>query len=1006
MDGLMAEPVPGLERRWDKVSRFGRADLEALRKRPDQPLPDHPFFDRCDELLALDRQLVAGLDGACLALEYDFIDYARREIARRKRERHALFFDDLLLGLRDALAGEAGDALAGALRGRHPVALIDEFQDTDPIQYEIFRRVWHRDGGREGVGPEDPLLCLIGDPKQAIYAFRGADVLAYLDAQRDAGDDVHSLDRNYRSDPGLVEALNAAFGAHPNPFANERIRFEPIEPALARDRLAGDGIRSGLRVLFVGREPGGRSLVAGGLRPSLERSIASEVARLLASDLRIDDRPLAPGDVAVLTRTNAQARDVQTALREQGIVSVLQSEESVFGTDEAAELERVMRAMAEPEDPARVRAAIATTLLSTGADDLPGLAADDGESLASESWESWCAGFRDARRAWIHQGFVQALRLLWTGRAVGVRLLTRSDGERRVTNLLHLAELLQQAALEGRFGPLALIHWFSRRRRGAREPGRFAGEEAQLRLESDAEAVQLVTVHRSKGLQYPITLCPFLWDGTLLRRSALRVFHDPVTSRLTLDLRPGGSFDGGDESEDEFEETATSESERLASQEIFAENMRLLYVALTRARHHCSLVWGAFRKAGTSPLGQLLDPAPEAPGHGGDLSLPEPKRFDARTDDEMLEALERLAEAAGGTITIQPLDRTAGPAAVSLRGRSPGEAAALVSRHARRRFSGAWRVSSFSGLIASAPDEEGHAAGVRIDPESEEGRDYDARLAGEAAPDARSERLPAEERIRLADFPAGVVPGILIHEIFERIDFEAATSPAPDLACELDAVVADRLARRGLGAQWRQPLADAVRDVLEVPLDPAEQGSRLGRLSRRDRIDEMAFMLPVAAARTGEGGERLTPAALARVFERHATSALTRRYGERAARLGFPALEGYLRGFVDLVFRREGRFHVVDYKSNWLGASPDDYEPEALARSMLEHDYVLQYHLYLVALHRHLRQRLPRYDYDRHVGGACYLFVRGMSPLHPAGRGVFHDRPPRALIEALEELLA
>ncbi len=875
-----------------------------------------------------------------------------------------------------------------AIRRRHPVALIDEFQDTDPIQYEIFRRIWHE----PARGEADPLLCLIGDPKQAIYGFRGADVYAYLEARGDAGDDVHALDRNYRADPSLVAALNAAFGSNPDPFANDRIRFQTIEPApAARDHLAGEGPGSGLRVLFVHREGEESSIAAARAGRSLERAVAGEVARLLASDLRIDERPLASGDVAVLTRKNEQARNVQSALRELGIVSVLQSEESVLGTDEAAELERVMRAMAEPEDPARLRAALATTLLSSSAGELVALAAD-GEDAGG--WESWGACFRAARRAWTERGFVQAFRGLWAEQGVGVRLLARADGERRVTNLLHLAELLQQAALEGRFGPLALLHWFAHRRLEARDGRRWTAEEAQLRLESDAAAVQLVTIHRSKGLQYPVTVCPFLWEGKVGEANpSLLAFHDPESGRLQLDLRPDKQ----------------GESRRLAREESFAENLRILYVALTRARHHCSVVWGAFSKAGTSPLGHLLHPAPEAdpalPQAAG-LALPDEKRFERRTDESLLSQLRALADRAPGTITVEPFDATPGLVLVASGGTDPGAAEALASRRATRRFSGAWRVSSFSGLIAGAPaDSEGAgAAAARLDPETEEGRDYDARLAGEATPASGAEGPRADERVRLADFPAGVTPGILLHEIFERIDFPTAALPPRAEASELDTLVADGLARRGIGAQWRQPLAAAIRDVLAVPLDPGEPASRLAVVSRADRVDEMDFVLPVAAG--PRGGPRLTPEGLAAAFERHATSAVTRRYAERTARLGFPALEGYLRGYVDLVFRRDGCFHVVDYKSNWLGPSPGDYEPDALARSMLEHDYVLQYHLYLVALHRHLRQRLPGYDYDRHVGGAWYLFVRGMSPRHPPARGVFHDRPPRALVEALEEQLS
>ena len=258
-----------------------------------------------------------------------------------------------------------------------------------------------------------------------------------------------------------------------------------------------------------------------------------------------------------------------------------------------------------------------------------------------------------------------------------------------------------------------------------------------------------------------------------------------------------------------------------------------------------------------------------------------------------------------------------------------------------------------------------------------------------------------EGEVRLADFPAGAMPGILIHEIFERLDFEEAVEPASEA---LPALVASRLERRGFGARWHEPLCDAIRDVLSVPLLPGEPDSRLGAVASADRVDEMEFVLPVASG--SPDASPLTAEALGRAFATHAVSPWVRDYAERAAALGFPALSGSLRGFIDLVFRRSGRWAVVDYKSNRLGPARDHYAADALQDAMIEHDYVLQYHLYLVALHRHLSLRLPGYDYDRHVDGAFYLFLRGMSVEHPEGWGIVHDRPPRALIEALSECLS
>lgn len=944
MDEAMHVARPGIQRRFDKLPLLGTSGIANLKN---QPKPAHRFFDLCDELVRAEASLDQGLQDWEASFRHDFVAYASSELVRRKNELEILFFDDLLQGLRDALAGEHGEQVAEAIRLRHPVALIDEFQDTDPIQYEIFRRVWH--------GQPDHALFLVGDPKQAIYAFRGADVMAYLDARSDAADAVHGLRCNQRADPALVAALNAVFGSAPAPFGREEIPYLPAEArADGHDALSGECIQTGLRILWLSPPAGEQEIPRARGAGEVSRGVAAEIARLLASEQRIDDRRLVSGDIAVLTRTNRQARSVQAALHENGIVAVLQSGESVFATDEAEELERVMRAMVEPENPAYLRAALATTLLGAEAGDLLALAADED----GVEWDAWVLTLRECRRAWMERSFVQALRALWVERDVSARLLGRPDGERRVTNLLHLGELLQAAGVEARLGPQALLYWFARRRHEAEGSTPVLAEDAQLRLESDADAVQLVTVHRSKGLQYAVTICPFLWEGTVPRNDPLVRFHDPESGALVLDA------EGSDD------------SKSLALEEAHEESLRLLYVALTRARHHCSVVWGRFKDAGTSPLAHLLHPIAEGEPRPGEKSAS--SRLKSRSDEELLADLDRIAQIASGHIVVEAWEPLRDPVVVASDPAARHDAVReLAPARAVRRFAHTWRLSSFSGLVSAAP-------------EAEEGRDYDAH-SGRGL--AQSERpSDASDRIALADFPAGALPGILIHEIFEKLDFTVAD--------ELPAVVASELSRRGFAARWGRPLSRALRDVLSVPLEAGQPASHLGALARSDRIDEMEFMLPVAGS---DGG--LTADALGRAFAEHATTPWVQRYAERATELGFPALAGHLRGFIDLVARRGGRFSVIDYKSNRLGSAASDYAPEALQDAMVEHDYVLQYHLYLVALHRHLALRLPGYDYDEHVAGAWYLFVRGMSSSHPPGWGIVQDRPPRGLIEALSELL-
>ena len=898
--------------------------------------PSHPLFDQMGAWIESEEVLEDGLRAHFVLFLHEFAGWVREELPRRKRSRDLLFFDDLLLQLRAALAGDEEGALARAIRARYPVALVDEFQDTDPVQYGVFRKVWH---GDEAAG-EGAALFLIGDPKQAIYGFRGADVLAYLDARGEAGAS-HRLERNWRSDPALLDGLNALFGG-PAPFRQDGIDYEPALPREgAADVLEGPRIRSGLRVLRFAPPPGEEA--QGAWRNArLFAAVGEEVARVLAGAHAIEGRPLRPKDVAVLTRTNRQARSIQGALHRRGIACVLQSEESVFETDEAAELERVLRAIVEPEDPMRVRSAVATALLSRGAEEglapAPGSDATRVEAL----WDRWAGSLRECHALWAAHGLPRALRLLWAREGVAPRLLARADGERKVTNLHHLIELLHAEAVRSRLGPLALLHWLGLRRAEARA-GRWTPEEAQLRLESDDDAVQLLTVHRAKGLQFPVTICPFLWDGTLLRQGdEFQRFRDPETETSVVEPRAKG--------------LASEEGSRIARREAFAENLRLGYVALTRARHHCSVVWlraGGQGGAATSPLRHWLVPEldvegqPAYEGKAADrfkkisdadievaLDLPRGAgrrralRRDARrrAARESARARCRRRRARGRRSRVPHLHPTPRPRVAGLellwsrcrrwpRGRRPDAPRAV--RGGRLRLRRGWGPS-WRGRRREHP---AHRAPRRL-PGRCRRRRPDPR-------DLRGNRLRGNRRARVAR------------------GRQAARASSTWLV--------DRRAGRG---HPRRPRRAAGR---RRPCECAVS-SPLFAAPRRDALHP--------ARRGGAARAPLTPGDLADAFLAHAEHPSVREYASRVARLDFAPLSGFLRGFVDLVHERDGRFYLADYKSNHLGRTAGDYEPGALWAAMHEHDYVLQYHLYLVALHRHLANTLPGYDYEMHVGGA------------------------------------
>ncbi len=935
------------------VGLLTRAGLAAKCKKGRQP-PEHPFFDACQRLV----DAAAAFEREALASTLALIEHLRCEVPRRRLQRNVQSFDDLLQRLDQALAATGGATLAERIRERYDAALVDEFQDTDRVQVRIFERLFG-----DGALP----VFLVGDPKQSIYGFRGADINAYLEAAGLAAE-RHTLAVNWRSSPPLLAAVDLLFGraeqAGQSPFVDPRIHHQPVEPQpAARDALEPGTAPLQLRFLPRADRAGPRGAIGRDwVDAHLADWVASELVRLLADGPLLDGAPIQPGQVAVLVRTNDQAARLQQALQRRRVPAVLSSAGSVFASREAEELGRVLAAAAEPTDTALVRAALATDLLGLDAAALDAMAADDETAAAGDQqrWEDWQLRFRDWHRCWQQRGFMRLARavLLEATEAdappPAVRLAGLVDGERRVTNLLHLAELLHGAAAGEHLGPRALLRWFEQQRAG---DGQRADSE-QLRLESDARAVQLVTVHRSKGLQYPVVVCPSLWDVRLSSSFPL------VFDRLDAASGRARSFV-------DLHKTPLDEHARLARRETLAEAMRLTYVALTRAEQLCLVIWGGLKSYAHAPLARLL----HLPGAPDDLDAL--GKAIGRLDDRRLFAdLQQLAAESGGTIAAAEL---APPDGASWQ---PGTArpAALGCTELRRRIEPAWAIHSFSSL----------KAGQRRGPDVAAAPDHDQDVEPAAPPAVAAAELelqPAAERIPLADLERGPRMGDCLHALLEQVDFAAADDAA------LAALIARQQRAFGLDAAAAVGLRRAVDAVLDTPLDGPAGRLRLRGLPARRCLRELEFLLPAAGV--------LEPAAWAADLRALGGPAIPDAYPERLARTAPQRLVGFLRGFIDLVFVDEGRWFVVDYKSNFLGERFADYRPERLAAAMAEHDYFLQYLLYCVALERILRYRLADFDPERHLGGVYYLFVRGLNPDCGPRWGVFRDRPDPALLQRL-----
>jgi exodeoxyribonuclease V beta subunit len=868
--------------------------------------PEHAFFAVMDALLAAASGLAAAYERATRRLVHDFLVAARADLTERKRRSGRQAYDDLLIDLARALEGPGGAALAAGLRLRYRAALVDEFQDTDPLQLGIFSGIFGGTlGGTLGgtFGAQDRPLVFVGDPKQAIYGFRSADVFAYLAARAQAGAG-YALLENRRSDPPLLTALNALFERQ-RPFLLDALPFDAALPAaMTRETCAIDDGAAPFALWTLRKPEEARGFSKEAAEELVSAAVAGDIARLLALAAQgrasIGGRPLGGGDIAVLVRKRAQGESVRAALARHGIPSVAMGGGSVWHSEEAEEVERLLLAVAAPAREGLVRAALATVLLGADAAQLAAWAEDDA------GWSARLDLFHDDLGELRERGFMAMWRRLLRREGVVPRVLARPDGERRMTNYRHLAELLQAAEHAGGLDAAGLARHIAQARAAAES------EETQLRLESDAQLVRIVTIHAAKGLQYPIVYCPFLWGGGRADETGWPVLaHEEA----------GACLDFGSPGIDALRRRADLESA--------AEELRLAYVALTRAQHRCVVAWGKVNQFERSPLAWLLFGPRE--GTADDPRTLLAARLEKLDASAMQAELAQLAAGLGGALAVVPL-----PAAEMQVVPKTG-AGAGVRPLAPRVFAGAipapWRVSSFSSLAARLAEEEESADRDAMPP---------AASAVPSAPTFAAVERPAFAS--LFDFPRGARAGSCLHALFERIDFQRRGDDAAQATAVLDEF--------GFPAAWQPVLARMLADVVAAPLNDA--GLRLADVAREARLIELEFAFPLAAA-------------------------------------------GYMKGFIDLVFCHEGRWYIVDYKSNWLGDQAADYDPAPLAEAMRTHRYDLQLLIYAAALKRALALREPGLDWPQCFGGVFYLFLRGMAP--GSQNGVYFARPDDAAID-------
>jgi exodeoxyribonuclease V beta subunit len=908
-----------------------------------------------------------------------FASAAREEVERRKRAAHFFTYDDMLTRLRDALADpDHGPAAADRLRRRYRIVMVDEFQDTDPIQWEILRRAFHRHS----------TLILIGDPKQAIYAFRGADVFSYLDAVQQA-DQVRSLAVNRRSDQALVDALHVLMGHAA--LGDDRIAVRGVTAQQQQRRLSAPAAKrpfvAPMRLRVMPHQPDAERVPSvATIRPRIAEDLAADITALLGSGTQLLEgtysRPMLPSDIAVLVRKNERGEAIREQLVSAGVPAVMYGANSVFASTMAQDWLILLTALEQTRQQTVRQAALTCFFGWTFAD----LAAASEESLIELTQRNrWWGKVLQSR------GVAALLETASAEERIPERLLSLRGGERMLTDLRHLGQSLHEAMTSYQLGVGALVEWLRARISEAKDTGM---SEVTRRLETDAKAVTILTVHRSKGLEFPIVYLPEAWDRHANNSDEGRILrlHEPTPAghcECVLDV--GGRYAPG--RPERFSRYREEES---------GEDLRLLYVALTRAQCQVVTWWAPSFNTPASALQRFASRQPGDP--------PTPRASYALNGDPF------TSRDFGSGFSVEEM---APRELTEWRPRQEPQPA-LDVRSFDRELDLAWRRTSYSALTAAAHGAETPAPAVGSEPDLRREDDESAAATSTAIPSELG-TTPTDgglgEPSPMHHLPTGAEFGTAVHAVFERVDATAA-----DLPAAVHQACAATLAQGPAAAMTAEDLASALLPAFRTPLGPLADEQRLCDIPRSDRLTELGFEYPLAGGE--ETNAEITLEMMGSLLRRHFAPAHP--LGRYPDLLDDPALasqllRGYLTGSIDAVLRirrnvQPPRYLVVDYKTNWLGGfdgevlKVGDYTPARMAEAMMSAHYPLQALLYAVAVHRMLRWRQPGYDPSVHLGGVLYLFVRGMAgPETPrvdgVPCGVFGWRPAPSLVIELSALL-
>ena len=860
------------------------------------------IYEKIEEFVNTREELQSEIINKIIEIKHKAKEYIEKNLVELKYEMNKRSFQDLIVDLNNALENDSNSLLANAIRKKFKVALIDEFQDTDSLQYNIFTTIFNN---------KESLLYIIGDPKQSIYGFRGADIFAYLNAKKPENNpnlNGYTLDTNWRSHPKLIDAVNTFFQQSQNPFVFKGADFYPVNASSSSSKVFTiDDVESPPFVIW---NVGDEKLSASTSREIAANITASEIYKLLTDKkVKIGKENIKSSNIAVLVKSKKEGDLVQHKLMKYNIPSVISSTDNIMYSDEAVQFERILEAFADPMNERAVKRAISTEFFGYNGCELYELFNSD------DIWEQNYLIIEKFHHLWIKEGFIKMFKNFFTELNLYEKFLKYSDGERRITNILHLSEVINKYEISNRVGVDGILNWFKNR-----DSIRNEGNESELRLETDEKAVKIVTIHKSKGLEYDIVFCPFFNDPAKPKNKSEFIFHDLDNENIVLDI--------GTDEENNIEQFKN---------EGLAEKMRLLYVALTRAKYRC---YTLYSKNDSSLLSYALWGKIDKKSK---IDIDINNKFDSKNIQVV-----SIPEVEFGKYSIQ--ENNIINLSVSLLG--------------NKNSSKTWQMMSYSYLVSGIKGEYKSAERLYIDKKN------------------------LEEMVEpkgIFAFPKGANAGNALHDILEKIDFVDYENEKNELQ------IKDILEKRRIDFdKHKNSVNEMIKNLMNVDLSNGDNLS-FGDIDNNHRLSEMEFFFPV---------EKIDKD-FHDCFQSDVENDYTTKFKNILDKINFSMLGGYLRGFIDLVFEKDGKYYIVDWKSNYLGSTVKFYSEENMVKSMEEHNYFLQYYIYTLALHRYLKNCLGEsYNYEEHFGGVYYIFLRGIEK--NSETGIFYDKPQYQVIENLD----